>query len=333
MPKTHRKTMETILRRATVMLGILTLFLASAVTLKMSGTMQAYIVRKPVALPWIVYEPEDVEKGVVAPGNAHVVFHLPMSFTSIHREILLGHKGKRIRYWGYCYPENYDPKRVETRSGFKGLLFLSERERAVRAEKERANAGSFSLSRLPTKEEVERSQARVVSPVRHQFDTFKPGQLCYLMSEENVALGIDVDGDRLNTQLERELGTRNDSPDSDGDGIGDGIEYLYGTKPLLRDTDSDSIIDGIEDRNWNGRINLGETDPRTKDSDRDGLCDGICRVRLANKQELYIGEDRNLNGELDDGETDPRRADTDGNGADDYTDYLKCLLDGKNGCE
>lgn len=303
-------------------------------TLIPTGTStQAYLVPKKPPVRWTVIEEQEVMSGATVPPDVHVVFHIPFSVEKINREVLLGLKGKDVRYWGYCYPENDSPETVDRRSGLKGLLFLSEKERAVRAEQERAAAPTFSLQNIPTKEDVIRSTTRTSTPIRHQIDFFKGGQMCYLMSESPLPIGLDDDGDRLNNRLERDLGTDELLEDTDADGILDGTERSYGTNPTLRDTDLDGIIDGIEDANWNGRIDTGETDPRKKDTDRDGLCDGQCRQRLSNGQVLYLGEDTNLNGVVDSGETNPLLQDTDGDGTHDFQAYLTCLTKGKRACK
>jgi hypothetical protein len=63
-------------------------------------------------------------------------------------------------------------------------------------------------------------------------------------------------------------------------------------QPPARDGDGDGIPDHIEDRDRDGRISTGETDPRRRDSDRDGVPDGV--------------EDRDRDGRVDPGESDPR---------------------------
>ena len=50
--------------------------------------------------------------------------------------------------------------------------------------------------------------------------------------------------------------------DSDRDGISDAMERATGTDPLVADTDGDGVADGQEDKNRNGRIDAGESDPR-----------------------------------------------------------------------
>ncbi|MBI4818305.1 MAG: hypothetical protein HY791_18720 [Deltaproteobacteria bacterium] len=98
------------------------------------------------------------------------------------------------------------------------------------------------------------------------------------------------------------------NPDTDADGIWDGAEDRNHngfvdpgeSDPNLRDSDGDGIADGAEDLNRNGSVDTGETNPANRDSDNDGVSDGI--------------EDRNHNGQVDGGETNPTLADSDGDG-------------------
>ncbi len=69
------------------------------------------------------------------------------------------------------------------------------------------------------------------------------------------------------------------------------------------DFDADGLLDSIEDKNQDGIVNQGETNPENDDSDADGLTDGQ--------------EDLNKDGIKDGNETDPRIADSDGDGWDD----------------
>ncbi|UPA22686.1 hypothetical protein K8942_00530 [Candidatus Peribacteria bacterium] len=292
----------------------------------------ARIIRKPVAPAWLVLEEDDILLGATIPPDTNVVFHLPFDFTSINRQVLLGLKGTTARYWGYCFPQNYDPTITSKRVGFPGLMFLSEKERAVRRETEARNKPQYSLQNLPTKTEAETMNDRVVGSIRHQIETFQPGTMCYIMADTPMAIGLDPDQDGVNDKIEIEIGTDKNNPDSDGDGVVDGTEFTSATSPTLRDTDGDGIIDGIEDTNWNGRPEMDETDPRIKDTDRDGLCDGMCRIRLSNGQQLYAGEDKNLDGEVDSDETDPLKVDSKNDGYGDYQRFLKCIFDGKSEC-
>jgi len=280
--------------------------------------------------PWRIITQEEMKLGASAPKNTHVAFHLPDDFGSITFDILFGQASKDVRFWGYCFPSNYNPNIVERREGLPGQIFLSDAERKARSEELEAVAPRFSLFRLPLRKDTQEG-FRQRSRIRHQVEIFRSSMLCYLMSEEDLAIGLDDDGDKLNNRLEIEIGTDGDIPDSDNDGITDGIEYLFGIDPLLRDTDGDSLVDGLEDTNWDGIIDQDETDPRNKDTDREGLCDGICRVRIG-KQQLFFGEDKNLNGQVDEDETDPRLPDTDGDGITDFQAELNCQLGNKDFC-
>ncbi len=280
-------------------------------------------------LPWKSLSPAEVESGAIIPASTHVVFHLPDTFESIPRETLLGHKGASTRYWGYCFPQNYDPQSVDRRVGFQGLLFLSEKERAVRDAEAKKRAPVFNPFTPPTDSAIENKNNPQRPVIRHQLEIFRPRTLCYVMAEESLAIGMDHDADRLNAKLEREIGTDATMADTDQDGISDGVEYFTGTDPLLRDSDSDNVLDGIEDSNWNGRVDKDETDPRKIDSDRDELCDGFCRVQVQN-QWIFMGEDKNLNGIVDSGETDPLLWASGTDGVGDKLKVLQCLATGKN---
>ncbi len=138
-------------------------------------------------------------------------------------------------------------------------------------------------------------------------------------------------------------------PDSDGDGILDGTELGLAkpqgtdtdanvfvadkdpktkTNPLEKDTDGGTVADGVEDKNHNGKIDSGETDPndpsddvpsKPKDSDGDGLTDDIEHKLGTDPYDpdtdddgLLDGiEDNNHNGVIDPNETNPLNPDTD----------------------
>ncbi len=144
----------------------------------------------------------------------------------------------------------------------------------------------------------------------------------------------DTDGDGLINALD---------PDSDNDGLFDGTELGLGcanpatnaalkhcvpdgdsgatkTNPLKKDTDDGGVSDGSEDKNLNGVIDQGETDPTeghgaddltnpNADSDGDGLSDGL---------EATLGSDPKDADSDDDGVPDGLEAnpadDTDGDG-------------------
>jgi len=85
--------------------------------------------------------------------------------------------------------------------------------------------------------------------------------------------------------------------DSDCDGVANNVDS---NPKEPNDQDADGLPNRWEDRNGNGVVDTGETDPTDADSDDDGIPDG--------------NEDLNANGRLDVGETDPTNPDTDGDG-------------------
>ncbi|MGE6761436.1 Ig-like domain-containing protein [Corallococcus interemptor] len=113
--------------------------------------------------------------------------------------------------------------------------------------------------------------------------------------------------------------------DSDRDGLTDGVELgltkpqgtgtdpavfvadadpATTTDPLKADTDNGGVWDGIEDRNHNGKVDPGETNPLNAADDVDADGDGV-----DNATELELG-------------LDPFNADTDGDGIPDGLDGL-----------
>src|SRR5690606_24151529 len=78
--------------------------------------------------------------------------------------------------------------------------------------------------------------------------------------------------------------------------FGNGFEVYeytknYGIPADCRDNDGDGIVNNLEDKNQNGVVDAGETNPNDIDTDDDGLADGV--------------EDADRNGNLDPGESDP----------------------------
>ncbi|OJH37273.1 adventurous gliding motility lipoprotein CglD [Cystobacter ferrugineus] len=126
--------------------------------------------------------------------------------------------------------------------------------------------------------------------------------------------------------------------DTDSDGLSDYVEINNSkTDPLNADMDGDTCLDGAEDRNGNGLVDPGETNPNLAgdcggatglDTDGDGLSDAVEQANGTDPNNpdmdgdgLKDGqEDRNRNGRVDLGETDPRSKDSDCDG----------LLDGKS---
>ncbi|PIR49059.1 hypothetical protein COU80_01450 [Candidatus Peregrinibacteria bacterium CG10_big_fil_rev_8_21_14_0_10_55_24] len=282
--------------------------------------------------PWQTITEEEIIQGISIQPNTNTIIHIPTQVESIARKVLFGNKGVDVRYWGYCFPDNYSVALKTPNSGLPGRVFLSEAERAARREEERLRRrGSFSALRNLNEialNELDLTRGRI----RHQIEIFRGGQSCYVMTESPLPVGIDVDGDGVNSLVEKEWGSDSEVVDTDRDGLDDGTEIFgLGTDPKQRDSDGDGIIDGLEDANRNGRIDMGETDPMKIDSDRDGLCDGLCRVGR-NGLELR-GEDVNLNGQVDSGEPDPRKSDSDGDGILDEQEYFNCMLESQVDCK
>jgi len=123
--------------------------------------------------------------------------------------------------------------------------------------------------------------------------------------------GGESDGSEVLKTGNNPLDPKDDYVDTDGDGVVDKLEDKNGngkldpgeTDPKKKDTDGDGISDGVEDINKNGKRDAGETDPTKKDSDGDGLDDGL--------------EDADRDGMVDSTETDPTKKDTDGDGLGD----------------
>src|SRR5437588_6944871 len=113
-------------------------------------------------------------------------------------------------------------------------------------------------------------------------------------------LDIDTDDDGISDGRELKTKTNPLRADPDKDGIQDGTEIgvtrpiadpagpVQGTNlrkfrkdrdpktttnPNNADTDGDKLTDGVEDRNHNGRLDRGETNPLAKDTDHDGVND------------------------------------------------------------
>lgn len=305
--------------------------------------LEARVIDRPQTTgDWRTLSELDVESGSTVPVGRNVFFQVPVSVKTISRETLLGHRGEKTRYWGYCFADEKDPENPPQGTAFTGKLFLSEAERAWRKAEE-ARRTAFMPFQRPTAILAGHGAA---SPIRHQLEIFHGGMTCYVMTAADLPIGVDNDGDNLNAQEEKAVLGDPTKADTDGDGLNDSAEVRLGTSVRRRDSDSDGLIDGIEDANHNGRWDIGETDPRKRDTDNDELCDGLCReykVRAKCKDNKAtqcmdvaygqpMGEDKNFNGKVDPGESDPRKADSVGNGTRDDVRFFKCLLDGKKNC-
>ncbi|MDD5623411.1 MAG: hypothetical protein PHI23_01735 [Candidatus Peribacteraceae bacterium] len=292
---------------------------------------------------WQVITEQEVLSGATIAPDINVLFKLPEGMEQITREVLLGMRGRTVRYWGYCLPNEYEPS-VEFGDRLPGKVFLSEAEREYRTQQQIARLHDrFS----PFKEYTESDLNEVLPDtyIRHELDLFESETTCYIMAEAPLPIGLDEDGDEANTQVENEYGTDQTNPDTDEDGVSDGREIFFlHTNPELRDTDGDGLIDGIEDANHNGRVGADETDPNKWDTDRDGLPDGYmkmgkCELIEKNstacsegRRSIMRGEDKNLNGMVDENESDPRKWSTAGDGISDWQKYELCIFNGGTDC-
>ncbi len=93
------------------------------------------------------------------------------------------------------------------------------------------------------------------------------------------------------------------------------FQRLVYSETRFADTDGDGLFDILEDRNQNGVVDDGETNPYIRDSDKDGVPDG--------------DEDQNRNGVWDENETDPLCEDSDGDGIWDGADLSPVPTFGK----
>ena len=156
-------------------------------------------------------------------------------------------------------------------------------------------------------------------------DTFGTDPLDADTDDDGLADGLEVSATRTSPTV----------ADTDGDGVGDGTEVgeTVGTSdtdagafipdadpkattdPKNADTDDDGLTDGGEDKDGNGRVDAGESDPLDPqdgrlDTDGDGLPDIVetdpCKGATADERDCTSISP-----------TDPTRADTDGDGISD----------------
>lgn len=316
------------LRGATAVSGLLTLLVIGGAAMEGRGEdLGAWIVRqKPIDVPWAIIDAEQIETGTTIPPDTNVVLYLPSTFTRITREVLLGQMGDRVRYWGFCLTDGNEEGLVARSQGIPGLLFLSEAERKARAEAEKKSEKVFTLNNLPTRQDIIAANAPAKRAIRHQLEIFRAEMICYIMTSEALAIGLDPDADLLNNKREHDEATDPANPDTDIDGIGDGIEVMTFTDPARSDTDGDYLVDGLEDQNFNGKLDQGETNPRKGDTDGDGLADGQKRMQVGRREYIFYGEDNNLNGKLDEDEYNPTKVDSNGNNVTDYQEFFNCLI-------
>ena len=322
-----RKTLQWL----TTGLGVLTL--AVVVTAIEQGTsFDARLLPKHMrgATPWKTISAADMEKGATAPADTNVIIQIPEDAERMTLDVLTGYRGRETRFWGYCFPVNYDRDEAQQRRRFPGTVFFSHKEREMREQQQQnQRREDFTVQENLTEEDLNEERT-YRGAIRHQQEIFLPGTSCYLMTEAPLPIGVDNDRDRANAAVERDVGSDSQNADTDADGVKDGPEaFTLGTNPVLRDSDGDGLIDGIEDRNQNGRRDLDESDATKWDTDSDGLCDGLCKVE---KGQRLRGEDKNINGVVDEGESSPLLTDTDGDNILDFHEVYVCELGGGTEC-
>ncbi len=173
-----------------------------------------------------------------------------------------------------------------------------------------------------------------------------------LDANETDPLLFDTDGDGIGDGAEiNQYGTLPNDCDTDKDGLGDGLEagivnpnlekpacaglQLAGTNfrsistlsPSRVDSDGDGLADGDEDKNHNGWLDPGETDPTTADTDGDGIDDYVETTLDVNHDGLPDVDIKLLkNGPKCSPPTDPTDLDCDGvpNARDDDSDGDGC---------
>ncbi|WP_425334798.1 adventurous gliding motility protein AgmC [Myxococcus stipitatus] len=126
----------------------------------------------------------------------------------------------------------------------------------------------------------------------------------------------DTDGDGL--QDGTELGiTQPEGSDTDTTVFIPDADPTTTTDPLNVDTDGGSVRDGVEDKNHNGRVDPGETNPNVAADDKDSDLDGI-----DDETEIELGLDPHDADTDDDGVPDGEDGitDTDGDGRIDAND-------------
>lgn len=331
MPRPLLHSAQKSMQWLTVGLGVLTLAIVST-AMNRGTSLEGRLLPRHMrgAVPWKTISAVQMDKGTTAPANTNVIIQIPDDAAQMTLDVLTGYRGKDIRYWGYCFPENYDRDEALSKRRFPGTIFLSHKERKMRLEQQmNLRQEQFTVGENLTEEDL--NQERVYrGTIRHQQETFRAGTSCYLMTESPLPIGTDNDKDRANSAVERDIGSDSQNADTDADGVLDGTEtFFLATNPVLRDSDGDGLIDGIEDTNHNGRRDHDETDASKWDTDNDGLCDGLCKVEKGQK---LRGEDKNINGIMDEGESNPLLADSDGDDILDLHEVFVCELGGGTEC-
>lgn len=279
----RRRTLLIGLKAATLTLvaimGIVALsaLFRSTTTAPLSGRL---VTSQPTDIPTQYVDAAKMERGFQVPPSTHVIFTLPGDAPPIRLVDLFGGPEvlENVRFWGYCFSgreQENEAAGLVGRQMYDGQFFYSTAEQKSQTAVSRP-ANSDLLG-------IRQSTLPKVRPARtSEIDVLQGGQTCYVMSDDasaqqlTLTIGVDRDGDRLNSGLESVHGTSDSEIDTDHDGLSDGTE-VYGsqrTNPREPDSDRDGIIDGVEDANQNGEQDDGETSSVRADTDGDGLCDG-----------------------------------------------------------
>lgn len=276
-------------------------------------------------IPTVKFDEQRAIEGFSAPADTSVIFTVPQGVRIPRITFFGGPDYDLKRYWGYCFSGNEAENKQKGLLGkamYDGQFFYSLGERQAQTARPKVSDTDLTGILNSTVTPDKKAPASIA-------EILYGGQTCYVMSEVILPVGIDSDGDELNNERERELGTDPNNPDTDGDGIPDGTEvFVTKTNPKDRDTDHDGLPDRCEDKNMNGQVDPGETSPLLADTDRDGLCDGnpldpkatgcpeprqtFCtndvrggRTCMERPSSPVYGEDMNENCQVDQGETDP----------------------------
>jgi len=135
---------------------------------------------------------------------------------------------------------------------------------------------------------------------------------------------FDTDNDGLSDGLELGLTEPEEEEATDADKFQADTDSSTTTEPLIADSEHDGLNDGVEDKNANGNVDSGETDPNDPDCDEDELSDGD-EVNIYGSDPLSDQSDRDgLSDTLEVKvyQTHPASEDTDGDGLWDGEDIV-----------
>jgi hypothetical protein len=320
------------LKFSTLTLGGLLTVIAVAALMRSTGggTLTGRLVAPTLSggkTPTMKFDEERAIAGFSAPADINVIFTVPQGVRIPRITFLGGPDYDKKRYWGYCFSGNEVENRANGLRGkqlYDGQFFYSLGQRLSEVNTQKAADNDLVGILTDTTKTKERASASIA-------EIFYGGHTCYVMSEVILPVGLDLDGDNLNSERERGFGTDPNNSDTDGDGIPDGIEaFVTRTDPRSNDTDRDGLPDRCEDKNADGQVDRDETSALLSDTDRDGLCDGsgagygcpepkqtVCSQNQNNERVCDLrpsspvfGEDMNLNCKVDEKETDPKNPET-----------------------